>query len=344
MIFRRSRGRSSQVVAAVLVGALLNASVAFAQGPAPSKGASAKPAAAAPPSPASAAPPLPPAAPAAPDLQGDAKRDYDAGKLLFGDGDFAGARLKFKAAYDATKDPRPLWNWAACEKNLRHYARALSLLNDYLKDDRLLPEERADATRLRDTLNEFTTPITITVTEAGADISIDGESVGQSPLAGPLTIDMGARKIDVAKAGFRPYSASVVIQPGTNAPIAVKLDPDVHLGHLVIKAPAGAAIAVDGAAMGVGSWQGTVASGGHSLRISASGMRVYQDEVMVMDDQTRSLDVTLEPEASGVPKWIWIAGGVVVAAGAAVGGYFLFKKPETTTQTTDGTLGSLPLQ
>src|ERR1700723_275589 len=64
------------------------------------------------------------AKPLAQSLPADARRDYDAGKLLFEDGDYATALLKYQAAYDQTHDPRLLWNVAVCQKDLRHYARA----------------------------------------------------------------------------------------------------------------------------------------------------------------------------------------------------------------------------
>jgi hypothetical protein len=278
-----------------------------------------------------------------PPLEGETKNNYDSGKLLFGDGDFAGALIKFKAAYDATKDPRPLWNMAACEKNLRHYARAVALVTLYLADDRIGTDDRADAQRLKTTLADFTVPMVITVTEPGADVLIDGESIGQSPLPGPVTLDIGARKLQVRKAGFKAFETPVVVAPGNNAPVVAKLDLDVHQGHLVVKGPAGASIAIDGQPMAMGSWEGMLPSGGHSLRVSATGMRSYQDEVTLMDDQTRTLDITLEAESSGASKWLWIAaGGAVVAAGAAVGGYFLLKKSEPASQT-PGTIDTVPL-
>src|ERR1700684_4579575 len=67
---------------------------------------------------------LPPGAPKplSQSLTGEAKAAYDAAKMLLGDGDFAGAAIKFRAAYDQSGDARLLWNIAACEKNRRHYA------------------------------------------------------------------------------------------------------------------------------------------------------------------------------------------------------------------------------
>ena len=80
-------------------------------------------------------------------LPTDAKADYDSAKLLYNDGDFNGALLKFSLAYKKSGDPRLLWNMAACEKSLRHYARALRLVRAYASDPsgRVSESERAEA-------------------------------------------------------------------------------------------------------------------------------------------------------------------------------------------------------
>ncbi|HKQ68527.1 MAG TPA: hypothetical protein VJT73_04270, partial [Polyangiaceae bacterium] len=61
-------------------------------------------------------------------LTGSAKTDYDAAKILYQDGDYSGASLKFKQSYEASKDVRLLWNMAACEKSQRHYAKVQKLV------------------------------------------------------------------------------------------------------------------------------------------------------------------------------------------------------------------------
>jgi hypothetical protein len=73
----------------------------------------------------------------------------------------------------------------------------------------------------------------------------------------------------------------------------------------------------------------------------------YQSDVAVRDNETRTVAVTLQaqPKTGVVPMWAWIVGGAVVATGAAIGGYFLFKPGETTGQPTPGSLspGSTPI-
>jgi hypothetical protein len=318
----------------VLVVSLMAGS-ALAQ--APVKPAPAKPGGKAPPV-APAAPvaepiPPPPPAPAGPPplsetLTGDAKADYDSGKLLYGDGDYAGSLVKFSSAYDRSKDARLLWNMAACEKNLRHYAKALRLVRQYVKDgDPLLPEQdKAEATDLVKVMEPFTAKLQVTVSEAGAEVTIDDELIGPSPVE-PVLVDIGTRKLRVRKDEYEEFAKEVPVGGAAQVSIDVKLVKIVHEGHLVVKASDLATIAIDDRVVGTGTWSGALPSGGHTLKVTAPKMRVYQAEVLIQDKQSRDVAVTLEPEPSkGLPAWAWITGGVVVAGGLGVGGYFLFKQ------------------
>src|SRR5438045_6826203 len=78
--------------------------------------------------------PLPATATLSDSLKGIAKADYAAAKILYEDGDFQSALLKLKSSYEASKDARLLWNMAACEKNLRHYAEVARLVDRYLAE------------------------------------------------------------------------------------------------------------------------------------------------------------------------------------------------------------------
>jgi hypothetical protein len=327
---------------------LLIPSMAFAQTPTPA----AQPAPSAPADQAAPAPAPAPAAPPKPlseSLEGPAKAAYEAGKLLYGDGDFKGARVKFQAAFDASKDPRLLWNMAACEEKLRHYAKAVTDIDRYLTESgtQITDQDRAEAKQLHDTLQGFTAALTFKVNEPDADVSIDGEVVGKSPLAAPMVTDIGEHGILVHKDGFLDFTKTVQISGPLS--IDVQLDKEKHEGRLDVKAPDGAEIKIDGQSVGVGSWSGTLPSGGHQLTVSASGMRTSQSEVVLQDSQTRSVDVALEPASDGtfggLPGWAWAVTGVVVA-GCAVGGYFLFRKQGTTNTGTPGTLdpGTVQLQ
>lgn len=236
------------------------------------------------------------AKPLAKALGKEARADYDAGKVLASDGDFAGALIKFQSAYDQSRDPRLLWNIAFCEKNLRHYAKVIAALHRYTDEGAgyLTDKDRRDADELVQTIVPFTTQATISVSELGAQIVVDDALAGTSPLPGPLVLDIGERKIRVAKDGFIPFEKTLAVGGTASVLVEVKLEKEVHEGRLTVNAPAGAAIELDGRQVGAGKIDTAVSTGGHQLRVVAQGRRPYQTEVVVQDRESRVIDVALE--------------------------------------------------
>jgi hypothetical protein len=255
--------------------------------------------------PSEAPPPAAAVAPAGPKsladtLTGDAKAAYEGGKILYGDGDYAGAKVKFQAAYDTAKDPRLLWNMAVCEKGLRHYARVVALTQQYLElgGPLITEEDRTEAKELLNAIESFTVALSLDVNEAGAEVTIDGEGVGTTPLPTAVTVDIGTRDIRVSKPGFKPFQSTLPLGGQKQASLKVMLVPELHEGQLNIRAPQGGRISIDGQQVGVGNWTGKLKSGGHTLRVEALGMRPYQSEVVLQDDEKRAVDVALEPIAA----------------------------------------------
>jgi hypothetical protein len=227
-------------------------------------------------------------------LTGQAKADYDAAKLLYGDGDYVGALIKFQRAYDAAQDARLFWNIAACQKALRHYSKVIVLLKRYIGEGGSLVTagDARDAQDLISAIEPFTAKLTVNVSEDAAAVSVDGESLGASPVS-PVVVDIGERHVHVAKEGFLPFEKAIPIG-GAEATVDVKLEKEIHEGRLTVNAPAAATVLLDDKPIGKGKTELSVLSGGHQLRITAPGMRPYQSEVVIQDRETRTVDVALE--------------------------------------------------
>ncbi|HEY8091268.1 MAG TPA: PEGA domain-containing protein [Polyangiaceae bacterium] len=247
-------------------------------------------------------------------LTGEAKSAYDAAKLLLGDGDFAGAAIKFQAAYDQSSDARLLWNIAACEKSQRHYAKTMALVRRYLDSGgSLLTEaDRREAKGLIDAIESFTVRLSITVSETGADVYVDDERVGTSPLTQPVTVDIGQRRVTAKKAGFADATQTVPVGGSGAADVSLTLSAEVHEGHLTVTTQADAHILVDGKVVATGKYDGPLKSGGHTLRVEADGMHPYQSELSLSDGENRSVDVPLE-------KVVAPAAAVEMAPGVEIG-------------------------
>ena len=345
----RTRSLATRTVSWVLMAAS-SAPAAFAQTAAPKPSSPA--AAASAPTEAKPAEALPPfKKPLAETLTGMAKAEYEAGRLLYGDGDYAGAALKFQRAYDESKDPRLLWNTAAAEKNLRHYAKVVELVERYVAEagTRLKPEDRAEADALLGTVRAFIATVTLDVQPEGAAIFVDDVKVGVSPMRAPVLVDMGDRRIRVTKDGFQDFAVTQSLQGGTPFSLMVALQPAVHEGRLRIVASAGETISIDGKQVGSGEWEGVLPTGLHSVTVTAAGKRPYQSDVAIQDNQTQSLRVALEADApssgtssdKGNLTWLWIAGGAVLATGLGVGAYFAFRPDDK--DPVQGTLGTVEL-
>jgi hypothetical protein len=232
-------------------------------------------------------------------LAGQAKVDHDAAKLLYSDGDFAGALIKFRSAYDQSHDARLLWNMAACEKNLRHYAKVIGLLRRYTEEGGALltDQDRKESRDLVSTIEAFTAALSLNVSEPGAEVFVDDELIGTSPLPAPVVVDIGVRKIRVKKPGFVEVQLSFPVGGSREVSLAVPLVKEKHEGKLQVKTLSSATIFIDGQKVGKGIWSGVLPSGGHTLRVVAESMLPYQSDVLVGDNENRSVDVPLVRQA-----------------------------------------------
>jgi PEGA domain len=282
--------------------------------------------------------------PLAQSLAGDAKREYELGRELYRGGDNAGALLKFRHAFDLSGDARLLWNVAVCHKNLRQYDKALPLVDRYLASDATLTAvERSEATEFRAALLGLVAPVTVTSNPPGAEVYLDGERVGVTPLEKPLVVVAGVagtRQFRFRLEGYREKTVSPDVPGGSPLLVQAELERDVHEGHLAVVAKPREVIQIDGRVVGEAQWSGTLSSAPHVVVVSGNGKRTQRLEVLVRDNERRSLYVELEAEPTGA-RWPWIVGaGAVVAAGLAVGGYFLFRPSSTPGPAARGSIGT----
>jgi hypothetical protein len=288
----------------------------------------------------------PPAASAQPalseTLQGEAKEDYLAARILFNDEDYTGALVKFQRAYERAGDPRLLWNMAACEKNLRHYAAVLRLLERYEREGSayMSPGHRAEFTDVLKTVRLLVSRVQIQVDPDGAQVFLDDVLVGTSPLAEPVLVDLGLRKIRIHKAGYKDHLITRNFPDASEVIFRLSLQLELHQGALAVTAGDDDAIRVDGVVMGQKTWHGVLPSGEHTVRVTAPGKRPYERQVFIEDDRTRNLYVTLESEpGSGVSPLLWVGVGLVAASGIAVASYFAFR-PDSSAASGSYTMGT----
>lgn len=278
-------------------------------------------------------------------LTGQALDEYETGRVLFERSDYAGALVKLEHAFDLSSDERLLWDMGSCEINLRHYVRALNLVGRYLHDGdpRITEDQREKARAVVRTVRSLVSTIRLNVNEPGASVFVDDEAAGTTPLAEALLVDLGDRRIRVTKPGFKEQTLVEHVAGATDTTVSVVLEHEVHEARLAVTTDASGAIGIDGTAVAIGRWEGSVAPGNHTIRVTAPGMRPYASDVVVREGESRTVDVTLQHESGGISAAWWIGGAVLAAAGLGVGGYFLFRPSQTAAAPTQGTISPYTL-
>ena len=232
-------------------------------------------------------------------LPAEAQKQWDSALALYKNGQWDGARTSFYAAWEASKNPRVLFNVAICEKNLGRYARAIESLKKELADGKgqLTPEEEADVKAQITGLEQFVAELTIDVNEPGAEIFIDESKVGTSPLPGPVSVQLGERRIRASKAGFTEGRETIELKGGASGRVAIKLAASVKttLVNVSVVGPTNAVVKVDGKEVGPAPYKGQVGVSvePHQFSAEAPGYVTATQSAVVRDGEPLNLTLQL---------------------------------------------------
>jgi hypothetical protein len=98
---------------------------------------------------------------------------------------------------------------------------------DYLPFEQQITVTEGQTVELAVTLVALPTfgTVSVTVTEAGAEVVVDGSGVGTTPLAEPLRLGTGRHLVEVTKEGFHKWQRRVEVFRQSDTPVEVRLLP-----------------------------------------------------------------------------------------------------------------------
>lgn len=146
----------------------------------------------------------------------------------------------------------------------------------------------------------------------------DGE-----PQAIPATflLEPGRYPITVTAPGYLPQTHDTNAVTGSVTPLNVTLVPQP--GELTVRAPEGAAVAVDGRPLGLAPLPPvSLAPGDHRVVVTDQGRSPFVQTVHIERTQAIALEAPLEITEQRVAAWIMIAGAGALAIGAGVAAGF----------------------
>ncbi|MBI5535004.1 MAG: PEGA domain-containing protein [Deltaproteobacteria bacterium] len=246
------------VAAAAMLGLVLGASPSIAQNKAPSGGASqAKKVS------------------IRDSLPESVRKDWDAARDLYEAKDYRGALVQFQRAFELSRNPRVLFNVGVCEKSLQHYSRAIAKWNQQLAeaDDKVPADELQQVREAIAALQPYVSTVEVTADQPGATLYIDDQVIGDTPLLGPVAIDVGKRMLKLTKKGFQDKVIELTITAGTPGRASFVLEPLVRKSavSVAVVGARGAHVTVDGIDMGPAPFRGEVVVGRHTFEARAPG-------------------------------------------------------------------------
>ncbi len=153
-----------------------------------------------------------------------AKRRFQEGVKFFDQKRYEEARAAFLQAYALKHHPAVLLNLAQCELRSGHHLEAARHFTAYLHDPPAngTGGERSDAEKGLASARSKLGRIQVSVA-SGAEVLVDGEAVGQSPLPEAVDAAPGNHTVE-AKLGGRTASTSVTVSVGRSASASLSLE------------------------------------------------------------------------------------------------------------------------
>lgn len=235
-------------------------------------------------------------------LNAEAQKHWDTALALYQRSQWDGARTSFNAAYEASKNPRVLFNVAVCEKNLGRYARAIEIFKKELEEGKgqLAADEEAEIKTQISGLEQFVASLVIEVSEPGAEIYVDEAKVGVSPLPGPVSVQLGERRIRASKAGFGDARETIELKGGASGRVALKMAPITKTSLVTVNVvgPTNATVKIDGKEVGPAPYKGQVGVSAepHQFSAEAPGYVPATQSAVVRDGEQMTLTLQLAME------------------------------------------------
>ena len=119
--------------------------------------------------------------------------------------------------------------------------------------------------------------LNVTSTPIDADIYLDGQKVGTTPMMLPKCL-IGQHTVRISKAGHSDFAKAITLAEGATEEIAARLESGKPV---VISAPEGADIYVDGAKVGATRFEGALAFGSHTAYAMQGGKKSGEKNINV---------------------------------------------------------------
>ena len=155
----------------------------------------------------------------------EAAKHFQRGVDLYNDGDFRGALVEFRKAYQVWPRANVLYDIGQTEYQLLDYASALKTLERYLAETGPNAVHRQEVESTVEVLRGRVGRILLTTDGGACDVLVDDQPAGTTPLDAPLLVSVGPRRIAVHCAGDRAAIKRLEVAAGETVRVELKVPP-----------------------------------------------------------------------------------------------------------------------
>jgi hypothetical protein len=163
------------------------------------------------------------------DAAREAGQHFRRGVELYGEANYAGALVEFKRAYALASSSTALYDIGETQFQLQDYAGALQTFKKFLAEFGPGENHHAEVEAGVQVLATRVGHLRVTSVPAGADVAVDDEAIGKTPLAEPLLVSVGHRKVVASMPGREPVTRYVDVAAGDEADVTLALPEPVQV-------------------------------------------------------------------------------------------------------------------
>lgn len=156
--------------------------------------------------------------------QAQADRHFKNGVALFVEAKYTEALAEFERAYEISPHPLVLYNIAGCHRELSNYAEAVKLYRRFLAEGKgQVPAARLTTAQVElDGILARIARVTVTASPDGAELFIDGQSLG-TLVEMPLIVSPGEHRLAAKAPGYQDGTRVVRVASGDELAVELNL-------------------------------------------------------------------------------------------------------------------------
>ena len=166
----------------------------------------------------------------------EAGRHFQRGVTLYAEADYRAALVEFRRAYAISPHTAVLYNVGEAQYQLQDYAAALTTFERYLAESTPSDTRHSEVETTVEVLRSRVGHVSIVTLPAGADVTIDDQAIGRTPLERPVLVSIGHRKLVASMPGRQPVTRYVDVATDDNVAVTMPL-PDAAVAVAAPSAP-----------------------------------------------------------------------------------------------------------